>query len=364
MGWREAALFSSAVFALLAVVHCSARLAALLWSHPPARNCIIVGSGPRAVAIDRFLMGSPLVQYRVFGFIDQNGTHAVPEDIRRKLLGTVSDLRRILKDEVIDEVFLALPVKSCYSQIQAAIHICEEAGIECKLPSDLFTCALAKLRFEHQDARSMLTMRVGRRGHARFAKAAIDAVGAVAGILVLGLPMLAIASVIGLTSPGPVIFAQRRFGYKKRLFKMYKFRTMSADAEQLQPSLESLNDMGGPVFKMRNDPRVTTVGRLLRKTSLDELPQLWNVLKGDMSLVGPRPLPVRDVSRFNEASLMRRFSVKPGLTCLWQIGGRSETTFERWMQLDLEYIDRWSLMLDLRILAKTVPVVLGGHGAV
>ena len=156
MGWREAALFSGAVFALLAVVHCSARLAALLWSRPPARNCIIVGSGPRAVAIDRFLMGSPLVQYRVFGFIDQHGTHAVPEDIRRKLLGTVSDLRRILKDEVIDEVFLALPVKSCYSQIQAAIHICEEAGIECKLPSDLFTCALAKLRFEDQDARSNL----------------------------------------------------------------------------------------------------------------------------------------------------------------------------------------------------------------
>jgi lipopolysaccharide/colanic/teichoic acid biosynthesis glycosyltransferase len=145
---------------------------------------------------------------------------------------------------------------------------------------------------------------------------------------------------------------------------MYKFRTMVRDAEKLQASLESQNEVRGPAFKIRNDPRITSIGRFLRKTSLDEFPQFLNVLKGEMSLVGPRPLPSRDVSRFDNASLMRRFSVKPGLTCLWQINGRSSNTdFESWITLDLKYIDEWSLLLDLAILAKTVPAVLRGSGA-
>jgi lipopolysaccharide/colanic/teichoic acid biosynthesis glycosyltransferase len=145
---------------------------------------------------------------------------------------------------------------------------------------------------------------------------------------------------------------------------MYKFRTMVSNAEALQPELEHLNEAGGPVFKIRRDPRVTPLGRVLRRTSLDELPQLFNVMLGDMSLVGPRPLPLRDVHRFSAPASLRRFSVRPGITCLWQVNGRSDLGFDDWVRMDLQYIDRWSLLLDLRILARTLPAVLRGAGAV
>jgi exopolysaccharide biosynthesis polyprenyl glycosylphosphotransferase len=194
-------------------------------------------------------------------------------------------------------------------------------------------------------------------------KRTFDILAASAGLLALSPVLLACAWLVWRSGPGPVLFSQPRYGYNRRLFRMYKFRTMVADAEQQQASLESQNEAAGPVFKIRRDPRITPIGRILRKTSIDELPQLFNVLKGDMSLVGPRPLPVRDVSRFNEASLMRRFSVRPGITCLWQVNGRSDTNFSQWVQLDLEYIDNWSLALDARILIKTVPAVLAGNGA-
>jgi exopolysaccharide biosynthesis polyprenyl glycosylphosphotransferase len=194
-------------------------------------------------------------------------------------------------------------------------------------------------------------------------KRVVDLVGAALGLVALAPLLLVIAAVIRLTSPGPVLFTQLRYGLHKRLFRMYKFRTMVWHAERLQPALEARNEAQGPVFKIAADPRVTPVGRFLRKSSLDELPQLWNVLKGEMSLVGPRPLPVRDVGRFDEGWLMRRFSMPPGLTCLWQVNGRSELDFTRWAQLDLEYIDRWSLRLDALILLRTVPAVLHGRGA-
>jgi lipopolysaccharide/colanic/teichoic acid biosynthesis glycosyltransferase len=161
-----------------------------------------------------------------------------------------------------------------------------------------------------------------------------------------------------------VLFTQERYGYNKRRFRMYKLRTMVVDAEARQAGLEAMNEASGPVFKIRSDPRQTPVGRVLRRWSIDELPQLYNVLRGDMSLVGPRPLPIRDVSRFAEPALMRRFSVRPGITCLWQISGRSELTFDDWVKLDLRYIDGWSLMLDVRILLRTLPAVLRGRGAV
>ena len=194
-------------------------------------------------------------------------------------------------------------------------------------------------------------------------KRAIDIVGACAGLVCLVPVMLVIAAAIKVTSRGPVMFRQERYGLNKRRFRMYKFRSMVPDAEKQQAELESLNEAQGPVFKIREDPRITPIGKMLRKTSLDELPQFFNVLRGEMSLVGPRPLPRRDVSKFDHGSLMRRFSVKPGLTCLWQVNGRSDTDFCHWIALDLKYIDTWSLGLDLRILAKTVPSVLRGSGA-
>jgi lipopolysaccharide/colanic/teichoic acid biosynthesis glycosyltransferase len=172
-----------------------------------------------------------------------------------------------------------------------------------------------------------------------------------------------VAALIKLTSSGPIVYAQDRCGLNRHPFRMYKFRSMYIDAEKLQASLEQRNEAGGPVFKIRDDPRVTPLGRVLRKTSIDELPQLWNVLVGDMSLVGPRPLPFRDVNLITRPADMRRFSMRPGLTCLWQIQGRSNIGFERWVELDLEYIDNWSLALDARILLKTLPAVLSGNGA-
>jgi lipopolysaccharide/colanic/teichoic acid biosynthesis glycosyltransferase len=160
-----------------------------------------------------------------------------------------------------------------------------------------------------------------------------------------------------------VFFIQERVGLNKKRFHLYKFRTMVADAEERQREIEHLNEASGPVFKIRSDPRLTPAGKFLRKTSIDELPQLFNVLKGDMSLVGPRPLPVRDYQGFDQDWQRRRFSVRPGITCLWQINGRSSIPFEKWMELDMQYIDQWSLWMDFKILAKTIPVVLKGTGA-
>jgi len=179
------------------------------------------------------------------------------------------------------------------------------------------------------------------------------------------LPVLVLAALtIKLTSPGPIIFAQERYGLNKRRFKMYKLRTMVDGAEAQQELLESFNEASGPVFKIREDPRLTPVGKILRRLSIDEMAQLLNVLRGEMSLVGPRPLPIRDVSRFSEPALMRRFSVYPGITGLWQVSGRCDVDFDNWIRLDLKYIDEWSLGMDLRILLRTVPAVLDGKGAV
>jgi len=184
-------------------------------------------------------------------------------------------------------------------------------------------------------------------------------------LLILLAPMfLIVAILVKFDSPGPIFFVQERVGLNKRKFQLYKFRTMVANAEQRQAELESLNEADGPVFKIKEDPRVSPIGKFLRKASIDELPQLLNVLGGEMSLVGPRPLPIRDYQRFDQDRLRRRFSVRPGITCLWQVNGRSSVSFHEWMRLDMRYIDNWSFWLDLKILARTIPAVLRGSGAV
>jgi exopolysaccharide biosynthesis polyprenyl glycosylphosphotransferase len=174
---------------------------------------------------------------------------------------------------------------------------------------------------------------------------------------------LSVAVLVKFHSSGPVFFVQERVGINKRRFRMYKFRTMVANAAREQLNLERLNEADGPVFKIKNDPRITCLGKFLRKTSIDELPQFLNVLKGDMSLVGPRPLPIRDYLGFDQDWIRRRFSVRPGITCLWQVNGRSSVSFKEWMELDLHYIDHWSFWMDVKLLAKTNPAVLKGAGA-
>jgi exopolysaccharide biosynthesis polyprenyl glycosylphosphotransferase len=194
-------------------------------------------------------------------------------------------------------------------------------------------------------------------------KRALD-IAASAVLLALLAPLFAVVALfIWMTSRGPIFYRQERIGLNKRRFRIYKFRTMVMNADRLMAQLEQHNEVSGPVFKIKNDPRITPIGRFLRRSSIDELPQLLNVLKGEMSLVGPRPLPVRDYEGFNEDWQRRRFSVRPGITCLWQINGRSGIPFEQWMELDLQYMDEWSLWLDLKILARTIPAVMKGSGA-
>jgi exopolysaccharide biosynthesis polyprenyl glycosylphosphotransferase len=230
--------------------------------------------------------------------------------------------------------------------------------------ADIVDTVLAKTRVEGALASPLqVHLQMAPEGSRVIVKRVLDVTGAVVGLALVSPLLLVVAAAIKLTSDGPVIYAQERYGLNRRRFRMYKFRTMVADAEQLQASLESRNEASGPVFKIADDPRITPIGRFLRRSSLDEFPQLFNVLRGDMSLVGPRPLPLRDVERFTRSGDLRRFSVRPGLTCLWQISGRSGVGFDEWVALDLQYIDRWSLFLDVSILVRTIPAVIRGTGA-
>ena len=334
-----------------------------LWSRraPPRspRRLLVVGSGPRARRLVAELT-RPGECVSVVGHLDlpdRAGSLDLP------YLGCLEQLEEVLMATAVDAVLIALPVKSCYAEVQRSIEICERIGVLAQYPADVFRSARADPRLDPSGARPVLAIDPVRDEARQRVKRAVDIVGAAAGLLLLWPLLCAIALAIRLTSRGPVLFVQQRCGRNRRLFPMYKFRTMVWNAEALQSGLEHLNEAPGPVFKIRQDPRVTPLGRLLRRTSLDELPQLVNVLRGDMSLVGPRPLPQRDVQRFSAAAALRRFSVRPGITCLWQVNGRSDLPFEDWIDLDLQYIDGWSLLLDLRILWRTVPAVVRGEGA-
>jgi exopolysaccharide biosynthesis polyprenyl glycosylphosphotransferase len=329
-----------------------------------AREVLVVGSGARALRVCHRLAADSTRRYHVIGFVDEDSETALPE-LRSEIVGRLDDLERVLMRQPVDEVLLALPMKSHYGDIERAIVECERAGVEATYFSDAFDCSLAKPKYYHAHAEeaSAVTLSTVSDGWRLVVKRGIDILGSTALLLLLAPLLAVIAAAVKVGSPGPVLFEQERFGYRKRRFRMLKFRTMVDGADRLQAQLESRNEAQGPVFKIRADPRITPLGRFLRRTSLDELPQLWNVLRGEMSLVGPRPLPVRDVTRFSEAWLMRRFSVTPGITGLWQVSGRSNLGFDEWVALDLEYIDNWSLALDFRILLKTIPVTLMGVGA-
>jgi exopolysaccharide biosynthesis polyprenyl glycosylphosphotransferase len=252
-----------------------------------------------------------------------------------------------------------------FEQVERAIQICELEGVEVWLLADFFRTQISQTSADDLLGRPTLVFRAApEMSWQAVAKQAVDVLGAASLLLLGALPMLVVAAFIRATSRGPVLFVQERCGLNGRPFTMLKFRTMESDAEQRQSELAAFNEMSGPVFKVTNDPRVTPLGRWLRRYSVDELPQLWNVLRGEMSLVGPRPLPVGEVRRFDDPAHRRRLSVKPGLTCLWQIRGRNNvTSFAEWVRLDLEYIDNWSLWLDFKILVRTVPAVLTGTGA-
>jgi len=276
----------------------------------------------------------------------------------------IEELANLLHKHSANGVILN-PQHAFFGQIEKAIQICEMEGVEAWLLADFFKTQISKTSLDDLADRPVLVFRsTPEESWQAFAKQVIDFMGALGLLLLLSPLMLVVAVAIKRTSRGPVFFKQLRSGLNGQPFTMLKFRSMVSDAEQRKHELEALNEMSGPVFKVTNDPRVTPIGQWLRKKSIDELPQLWNVLRGDMSLVGPRPLPVDEVNRFDDFSHRRRLSVKPGLTCLWQVSGRNNVKdFKTWVRLDLEYIDNWSLWLDIKILLRTIPVVLLGTGA-
>lgn len=252
-----------------------------------------------------------------------------------------------------------------FDRAEVIVNACELEGVEAWLVADFFKTSISSTSLDDFYGRPVLVFRsTPEASWQSVIKQVIDFFGASVILLIAGIPMLIVALLIKLTSPGPVFFRQQRSGLNGSPFTIYKFRTMVTNAEQIKHELAAMNEMTGPVFKLTNDPRITPLGKWLRKLSIDEFPQLLNVIRGDMSLVGPRPLPVDEIKRINDMAHRRRLSVKPGLTCLWQVSGRNEIKeFSDWVRLDLEYIDNWSLWLDFKILLRTIPAVFAGSGA-
>lgn len=279
-------------------------------------------------------------------------------------VGTMDDLAGLLHEHSVNGVILNAR-HNYFEKVEQAIRTCELEGVEVWLVADFFKTQISHPSFDDFHGKPVLVFRttpeVSWQG---VLKQMIDFVVALVAVILLAIPFVVLAALIKLTSPGPVLFRQKRCGLNGQPFTIFKFRTMASDAEQRKQELAALNEMSGPVFKIKNDPRVTRIGKFLRKSSIDEFPQFFNVLRGEMSLVGPRPLPVDEVKRFDDLAHRRRLSVKPGLTCLWQVSGRNNVSdFKDWVRLDLEYIDNWSLWLDLKIMWRTIPIVLIGSGA-
>jgi exopolysaccharide biosynthesis polyprenyl glycosylphosphotransferase len=311
------------------------------------RHVLIIGTNQRAVQFAREIEARPELGYRLLGFVENDWRGN--DDFNGNGHRVVSDFdgfSAFIREEVVDEVVICLPIKSFYDRIKTMATLCAEQGIVVRHLSDFFSLELVHSERNILAGRAITShYRGAMNGWQIYFKRVIDVVVSSLALLLLSPAFLLTALLIKVTSPGPVFFIQERVGFNKRRFRLYKFRTMVTDAEKKQAELEHLNEASGPVFKIKDDPRITPLGKVLRKLSVDEIPQLWNVLKGDMSLVGPRPLPVRDYNGFNEDWHRRRFSVRPGITCLWQVNGRSSIGFDQWMKLDMDYIDQWSLWL-------------------
>ncbi len=366
--WQSAAVFFLILWALVVpmelLAHFTVRLAqfCLRRRGRNIRALLIVGTDGRAEEFASRVERRPGLGYRIVGFVRLGGEESRLHD--HQIVCEIDGLARFLRENIVDEVAVCLTKPGYYEGVLTVARICEEQGIMLRIHADLFNNKLRVTRMDQFEGDHLLTVASDDvPAWASLAKRSFDVIGSFILLVVLAPVFLAAAVAVKYSSPGPVFFTQVRLGKNKRRFRLYKLRTMVVDAEQQLAGLETLNEAQGPVFKMRCDPRITSAGHLLRKLSIDELPQLLNVLAGDMSLVGPRPLPIRDYSGFSENWHLRRFSVRPGISCLWQISGRSEIGFNEWMELDMKYIDQWSLWLDMKILAKTIPAVVRGAGA-
>jgi len=321
------------------------------------RYVLMVGAGPRAQAFAAKLEDHRELGLRVLGFIDDQ-TFDLPRSWRQ--LGGLAEIEHLLHSEVIDEVAVCLPF-SQWDLMNAIAHICEEEGKIVRVPVDVLDRAFAAGRVEDLDGTPVYSLVSGPDRVAAFVvKRVFDVMVAGVSIVVLSPVFLVVALAIRLREGSPVLFRQVRVGLHGRRFEVLKFRTMAVDAEARYQEVAGKSDTKGAAFKMTEDPRITPTGRYLRRTSLDELPQLWNVLRGQMSLVGPRPAPPREVDAY-DLWHRRRLSMKPGITGLWQVTARRSEQFDDRAQLDLSYIDRWSLWLDLKILARTIPAAFEGR---
>jgi len=327
------------------------------------RFVVIVGNGRRASHLAERLR-NPSTGYRVIGYVDAEEKASWSREGGIRYLGTVESLRQVLADNVIDEVFVTLPIRSLYDLALQTLRQCEEQGIPVRIPCDLFLPGISTQTYDVAAGVPTLSLVASQKPESYLLMKRVLDIVISGSLLLLLLPLFFfVAHAIKRDSPGPVFFIQKRVGLNKRLFPLFKFRTMGQNSEAMRDQLAHMNEAQGPVFKISKDPRVTTFGQFLRKTSIDELPQLINVLRGDMSLVGPRPLPLRDVEGFTIDWQRRRFSIRPGITCLWQVSGRSDIGFDQWMALDLKYINERSFSLDLRIMLRTIPAVLRQTGA-
>ena len=324
------------------------------------RNVLVIGESNVAKMLLQRIAGNPALGYRVAGFL---GEREMPADFGRfRALGTVAQARTVLKEQRIDQVIIALPA-SAHDQIVRILDECKGCGAEFAIVPDMLELSLARLDVDNLGGIPLLGVRENPlQGPNLWLKRSIDVAVASLGLIVLAIPMLVAAIAIKIDSPGPVIVPQIRIGKGGKPFKFYKFRSMVQNADALLAEVQAQNEAGRIIFKSRHDPRRTRTGRLFRRLSFDEVPQLFNVLIGDMSLVGPRPPLAREYDVY-EDWMKGRLDVTPGLTGLWQVSGRSDLIFDEMVLLDLYYIENWSPGLDLKILMQTVPALLSGRGA-
>jgi len=325
--------------------------------------CVVVGEGEEALRVADRIEESAEFGVRLLALVDVSGRPDSPLRLQtERPVRRLDELAALLRSDVVDEVFFVVEAARLQS-LEEIFLLCDEEGVRTRVATHFFPHVNSRIFLDRFGEMPLLTFSATPHDDARLLlKRALDIAGSATALIVLAIPMALVALAVKATSPGPAIFRQTRCGLSGRRFTFYKFRSMVLDAEQRKAEIEHLNERDGPVFKVARDPRLTPIGRFLRRYSIDEWPQFWNVLRGDMSFVGPRPPVPEEVDKY-ETWQRRRLRMRPGLTCLWAIRGRDRLDFDTWMKLDLEYIDNWSLWLDAKILMQSAPLVAFGRNA-
>jgi exopolysaccharide biosynthesis polyprenyl glycosylphosphotransferase len=348
------------------LLYCEKKILVSFWNvkkkETAFQRLLLIGMDLEAKRFARHVENYPELGYKIIGCLTDQTEDLDRFDDHLKVVGNINQIEKVVRENPVDEV-IVFSLQKLWETMDLVAGVCEDMGIRLTMVPQWPTLKVAQLHFRKLGGTPLLSFVFSpTESGTLFIKRLMDFSLSLLALIFFSPLFILIAILIKWDSKGPVFFFQKRCGLNGRMFSLIKFRSMVQQAETMQEELRNLNEMSGPVFKITNDPRITRVGSWLRKTSLDELPQLINVFKGDISLVGPRP-PVPGEVALYERWQRRRLSVKPGITCIWQISGRNNINFDEWMKLDLNYIDHWSLMLDLKILIRTIPAVLSGRGA-